>query len=570
MATKRAQAGLMKAAQTTFGDNELKMHVYRKCLQALIYPISCITPHNFMTTNFQKLTFCAECEGLLWGLARQGLKCRECSVKVHEKCRDLISADCLQRAAEKSSKHGEAEKAQALMGVIRDRMIIQENNKPEIFERIRLIFEVSPDTHIDTLKLVKQSILEGTSKWSAKIALTVMCAQGLIAKDKTGKSDPYVTAQVGKVRKRTRTIHQELNPVWNEHECHNSADRIKIRVWDEDHDLKSRLRQKLTRESDDFLGQAIIDVRTLCGEMDMWYNLEKRTDKSAVSGAIRLHISVEIKGEEKLAPYHIQYTCLHEHLFKNHCTDQEEVRLPDAKGTDSWKIYFDDIGQEIVDEFAMRYGIESIYQAMTHFACLCTRYTSPGVPAVLSTLLANINAHYAHTTATSTVSASDRFSASNFGKDRFVKLLDSLHNSLRIDLSMYRKYFPASSRAKLADLKSTVDLLTSITFFRMKVLELPSPPRASNVVCECAKACMQATYQLMFESCCEQIDPSDVNGIKFWYEIMELMMRVIEDDKNIYAPVLNQFPQELNVGTLSVTTLWQLYKTDLKSALEGW
>uniref|UniRef100_A0A3P8S486 RAS guanyl releasing protein 3 (calcium and DAG-regulated) n=1 Tax=Amphiprion percula TaxID=161767 RepID=A0A3P8S486_AMPPE len=50
--------------------------------------------HNFQEMTYLKPTFCEHCAGFLWGIIKQGYKCKDCGVNCHKQCRELLVLAC--------------------------------------------------------------------------------------------------------------------------------------------------------------------------------------------------------------------------------------------------------------------------------------------------------------------------------------------------------------------------------------------------------------------------------------------------------------------------------------------
>ncbi|XP_053191458.1 RAS guanyl-releasing protein 1-like [Scomber japonicus] len=50
--------------------------------------------HNFQETTYMKPTFCDNCAGFLWGVIKQGYRCRDCGMNCHKLCKDQVAFEC--------------------------------------------------------------------------------------------------------------------------------------------------------------------------------------------------------------------------------------------------------------------------------------------------------------------------------------------------------------------------------------------------------------------------------------------------------------------------------------------
>lgn len=53
-----------------------------------------LVPHQFEVHSYKSFTYCDYCHDLLWGIMKQGVKCKLCKRNYHKRCANLLGNDC--------------------------------------------------------------------------------------------------------------------------------------------------------------------------------------------------------------------------------------------------------------------------------------------------------------------------------------------------------------------------------------------------------------------------------------------------------------------------------------------
>nr|XP_044989980.1 multiple C2 and transmembrane domain-containing protein 1 isoform X4 [Jaculus jaculus] len=116
------------------------------------------------------------------------------------------------------------------------------------------------------------------------LQVKVIKAEGLMAADVTGKSDPFCVIEVNNDRLLTHTVYKNLNPEWNKVFTFNIKDIhsvLEVTVYDEDRD-----------RSADFLGKVAIPLLSIQNGEQKAYVLKNKQLTGPTKGVIYLEIDV--------------------------------------------------------------------------------------------------------------------------------------------------------------------------------------------------------------------------------------------------------------------------------------
>ncbi|XP_049324626.1 multiple C2 and transmembrane domain-containing protein 1 isoform X2 [Astyanax mexicanus] len=137
-----------------------------------------------------------------------------------------------------------------------------------------------------------QQILHRYSVWRSLcdlrdvgiVQVKVLRAEGLMAADVTGKSDPFCVVELCNDRLQTHTVYKNLNPEWNKVFTLNVKDVhsvLEISVFDEDRD-----------RSADFLGRVAVPLLTIRNREQKAYVLKNKDLTGPTKGVIFLEAEV--------------------------------------------------------------------------------------------------------------------------------------------------------------------------------------------------------------------------------------------------------------------------------------
>ncbi|XP_036383282.1 multiple C2 and transmembrane domain-containing protein 1 isoform X6 [Megalops cyprinoides] len=116
------------------------------------------------------------------------------------------------------------------------------------------------------------------------VQVKVIRAEGLMAADVTGKSDPFCVVELSNDRLQTHTVYKNLNPEWNKVFTFNVKDIhsvLEVTVYDEDRD-----------RSADFLGKVAIPLLNIQNGERKAYALKNKELTGPTKGVIFLEIDV--------------------------------------------------------------------------------------------------------------------------------------------------------------------------------------------------------------------------------------------------------------------------------------